>query len=253
MTRIAVCLASYQGAGFIAEQIQSILPQLQPGDRIYLSDDGSSDSTVEIASGLSASVTVVGAERVGGVVANFERALAAAYAGDAELFVLCDQDDVWLPGRLELIRSGLDKHDLLLLDGLLVDGALAPMGKTISAAVGVRAGFWRNLGKNSFIGCCMAFRRSVLDATLPFPKGIWWHDWYIGLVAEVFFDIKRYSEHTMLYRRHGGNHSPTGEKSRYGLGKKLAIRLTMVRALAVTCARLLAKGRRTGGSRGSIL
>jgi glycosyltransferase involved in cell wall biosynthesis len=244
MKRIAVCLASYQGADFIAEQVRSILPQLHGGDRIYLSDDGSRDSTVDIAAGLSASVVVVGTDRVGGVVANFERSLGAAHASGADYFVLCDQDDVWLPGRLDLIRSTLEKVDLAVLDGLLVNGALEPMGKTISAAVGVRSGVWRNLAKNSYIGCCMAFRRAVLDAALPFPKGIQWHDWYIGLVAEMFFTVGRSDVPTMLYRRHGANHSPTGEKSRYGLTRKMAMRLAMMRALALTSARILTKGRK---------
>lgn len=231
MTRIAVCLASYQGAAYIAEQISSIVPQLLPGDKIYLSDDGSGDETVAIATSLSHDVIVVATSRVGGVVPNFERALAAAYESGAEQFVLCDQDDVWLPGRLAQIRSELAKADLVLLNGFVVDAQLVPLGVTIAEAIGVRRGFWRNLGKNSYIGCCMAFRRDVLSLALPFYSGIQWHDWYLGLLAERFFVVSRVQEPSMYYRRHGANHSPTGEKSRYSLGKKIEMRITMLRAV----------------------
>lgn len=243
MTRIAVCLASYQGAAYIGEQIDSILAQLSPGDKIYLADDGSSDDTVAIATSLSDDVVVVANSRVGGVVPNFERALTAAYEDGAEAFVLCDQDDVWLPGRLAQVRGALETADMALLNGMVVDARLTPLGATIAETIGVRHGFWRNLGKNSFIGCCMAFRRSVLDLALPFPKGIQWHDWYLGLLAERFFVISRVQEPTMYYRRHGANHSPTGEKSRYTLAKKIGMRITMLRAIHLASARRIAKRR----------
>lgn len=237
MTTIAVCLASYCGAQFIAEQIGSILPQLLPGDKIYLSDDGSSDATVAIAKSMSSDVVVVGITRVGGVVPNFERALAAAHAAGFALFVLCDQDDVWLPGHLIHVRSALADADLTQLNGLVVDGDLIPTGRTIADITPLRVGFWPNLGKSSYIGCCMAFRRSVLDMALPFPKGIQWHDWYLALLAEKFLVVSRVQASTMYYRRHGANHSTTGEKSRYSLRKKIAIRIAMLRAVFIAAGR----------------
>lgn len=241
MTHIAVCLASYQGAAYIREQIRSIVDQLLPGDKIYLSDDGSCDGTVALATSLSEDVIVVATSRVGGVVPNFERALAAAYENGAEQFVLCDQDDVWLPERLSQIRRELAKADLVLLNGLLVDAQLVPLGVTIAEAIGVRRGFWRNLCKNSYIGCCMAFRRDLLDLALPFYQGIQWHDWYLGLLAERYFVVSRVQDPTMYYRRHGANHSPTGEKSRYSLGKKIEMRVTMLRAVLSASRRRAAR------------
>lgn len=233
MKKIAVCIASYQGANFIEAQIISILQQLLPGDKIYLSDDGSTDGTVAIARALSPELIVVGTSRVGGVVRNFERALDAAYKAGADLFMLCDQDDVWLPGRITQVRTELEAADLVVLNGFVVDTDLIPAGRTIAEAVGVRTGFWRNLGKNTYIGCCMAFRRTLLDIALPFPKGIAWHDWFLGLLAERFFVVKRTHEPMMYYRRHGANHSPTGEKSSNTLAKKIEMRLAMLRAVII--------------------
>jgi len=105
----------------------------------------------------------------------------------------------------------------------------------------VRRGFWRNLCKNSYIGCCMAFRRDVLSLALPFYKGIQWHDWYLGLLAERYFVVSRVQEPTMFYRRHGANHSPTGEKSRYSLAKKIKMRFTMLCAVSFASRRRSAR------------
>lgn len=228
--RISVCLAAYNGAKYIEEQLLSIFPQLQPGDEVVLSDDGSTDDTVARVQRLGHPVRIVGTDRVGGVVRNFERVLAAA-EGDA--MVLCDQDDVWLPGRLDQIREALGRAQLVIINGQVVDEHLAPRNGTVFETVGRRAGFWKNLTKNSFIGCCMAFRRELRDRTLPFPAAIPWHDWYIGLVAECTGSVERIDTVSMLYRRHGANFSPTGEKSGNSLFKKIGMRLNVARAVLV--------------------
>lgn len=235
--KLAVCIATYQGAAYIEEQLVSVLAQLGEHDEIYLSDDGSSDATVALAIALSPRISIVSSTRVGGVVANFERVLLAAFEGNCEIFALCDQDDVWLPGRLDAVRRALSSADVVLLDGLVVNQQLEAKGQTISESIGVRKGVWRNLFRNSFIGCCMAFRREVLAVALPFPPNIVWHDWYIGLVAELCFKVARFPEPLILYRRHSMNHSPTGEKSGYSSKKRIWMRVHMVNALFVTLVR----------------
>ena len=75
---LSVCMATFNGARHIAAQVDSILAQLEPGDELVVSDDGSTDRTHEILAGYGDRVRVVGTSRVGGAVPNFERALAAA-------------------------------------------------------------------------------------------------------------------------------------------------------------------------------
>ena len=232
--RITICVATYNGELYIHEQIASIVSQLQAGDEILVADDGSTDATLSIVEGFHDYVKVISCERVGGVVANFERVISAA-SGNA--IVLCDQDDVWLPGRIDLIRHELQSCDLVLLNGQVVDATLKPRGGTIFESVGVRYGFFGNLWKNGFVGCCMAFRAELRDRILPFPKGIPWHDWYVGLVAELLYKVKRIDKVTMLYRRHGSNFSPTGDKSNNSILKKLWMRYRVLRAVALACYR----------------
>jgi glycosyltransferase involved in cell wall biosynthesis len=227
--RLSVCMATFNGARFLPAQIDSILGQLGPQDELVVSDDGSTDRTPEILAGYGDRLRVVGTSRVGGVVPNFERALAAA-RGD--LVALSDQDDVWLDGRAALIRERLGGATLVAMNGVVVDEALKPLGRTVFQQVGVPGGFLRTLAVNRYVGCCMAFRRELLAAALPFPPRIAAHDWFIALVAERLFDVANDDRPLFLFRRHGGNASTTGGRSRHGLGARLAMRWRMLRAVA---------------------
>jgi glycosyltransferase involved in cell wall biosynthesis len=206
------------------------LPQLCAGDELIIADDGSTDNTLNLVGQFGAVVRIVAIERIGGVVKNFERVMQSAL-GDG--LVLCDQDDIWFPGRLDLVRSALGKFSLVMLNGLVVNERLESLGITVFDLVDVRRGFWSNFAKNSFVGCCMAMRRDLVELVLPFPVGVPWHDWYIGLVAECTCSVARLHVATMMYRRHGANVSLTGERSRHTLVKKIFMRLSLLWAVAV--------------------
>lgn len=232
---VSVCLATFNGARHVAAQVDSILAQLGPLDELLVADDGSTDRTVEILSSYGDRLRLVGASRVGGPVPNFERVLAAA-RGD--LVALSDQDDVWLEGRMALIRERLRTSALVAMNGMVVDEALRPTGRTVFQQIGVPGGFLRTLAVNRYVGCCMAFRRELLAAALPFPPRIAAHDWFIALVAERLFDVARDERPLLLFRRHEGNASTTGKRSRHGLGARLAMRWRMLRAVARVEVRL---------------
>lgn len=241
--KISVCLATYNGASFIEEQLKSVLDQLLPGDEIVVADDGSVDDTLAIIRSFSGPIRIVAESRVGGVVENFERVISAA---KGEAIVLCDQDDVWLPGRLDLFRERLRQNDLVLLNGVLIDQSGRILGKTVFDLVGVRPGFLSNLYRNSFIGCCMGFRADLRKRLLPFPKDLPWHDWYIGLFVELTGKLYRSEEVTLHYRRHEQNASSTGSESGNRLIKRLSMRLQILRALWLACYRGSPEGRKFG-------
>ena len=125
---VSVALCTYNGARFVAEQLRSILAQSSPADQIVISDDGSTDGTLEVvraelAAAGSALPEVIILENPAplGVTRNFEQAILAC-TGD--LIVLCDQDDTWVPDRLARAeREFAARPDLLLLysDASLVD------------------------------------------------------------------------------------------------------------------------------------
>ena len=225
---LSVCMATFNGSAYLKEQIDSILSQLGPNDELLVADDGSQDGTVDILKSYGPSLTVISASRIGGVVENFSRVISAA---DGDYIALADQDDVWLPGRVALIKKTLENTDLIQMNAQVVDGDLHSLNVTVFASSNVRPGFLSNLIKNSFVGCCMAFRREIIDMVRPFPSNIPWHDWYIGLIAELFFKVERVDAVTISYRRHENNFSATGGKSKYSLYKKIVMRLQIIRAV----------------------
>ncbi|WP_234736680.1 glycosyltransferase family 2 protein [Tellurirhabdus bombi] len=221
-------MATYNGERFVRRQLESILPQLGPADEVIVSDDGSTDQTLMIVESLrDARIRILHNSGRHGPVGNFENALRQA-KGD-HIF-LSDQDDVWLPNKVMLIRPLLDQYDLVLTDCEVADDQNKTLMPSFFAHRGSRAGLLRNLYKNSYVGCCMAFRRSLLKKALPFPSQIYMHDWWLGLVAEAKGQVYFLPEPTIRYIRHGGNASPTGEGS-LSWFNKLKNRLGLVTAL----------------------
>jgi glycosyltransferase involved in cell wall biosynthesis len=226
--KLSICLASYNGEKFIKEQMESILQQLKDGDELIIGDDGSTDKTLEIIQEYGSRITTIFSSKIGGVNQNFERLILASKNSG---IVLADQDDVWLPNRLELIRAFLKESSLVITNGWVVDEHLNQTGKTIFEFVNFRRGFINNFVKNSYVGCCMAFKRSLISAALPFSKELLAHDWLIGLLGEIDGRISVVQEPTILYRRHSLNFSETGLKSSNTLKKKVIARMIIAKQI----------------------
>ena len=195
---VDVVLATYQGEQFIREQVASIAAQTRLPSRVLVADDGSRDRTCalieDFASQAPFPVVWVGRERVGGAGANFARLLAASTADStAELVVLCDQDDVWLPERLEqlvaaYVAAGTPEVPRLLVHDLhLIDAQGVLLGPSFwrHQAFDPRQGsaFATLLVMNSFPGCAMVCNRALLQCALPIPPEAIMHDWWLALVA----------------------------------------------------------------------
>lgn len=225
---ISVCVATYNGARYVLAQLQSVLPQLAADDEVIVADDGSTDATREVVKGIGdPRILLLESSRVG-VVRNFEHALRHA-RGD--VIFLCDQDDIWLPDKVQRVLRALHETNLVVTDCRVVDDALNELHPSFFRLNGSGVGLFRNLAKNGYLGCCMAMQRSVLEAALPFPEGIAMHDWWIGLVAERMGRVHFLNETLSLYRRHGGNASPAATRSNVPLGTRLRWRVDMVRHL----------------------
>src|SRR5688572_25821556 len=114
MAKISVCMATYNGASFIREQIESILPQLEPGDEIIFSDDGSTDSTLQvIADYHEKRFKIFQHTRTGSPARSFEKGLRQC---TGELIFLTDQDDIWMPEKVSRMKHYLQSYDLVLTD-----------------------------------------------------------------------------------------------------------------------------------------
>jgi len=202
--RVSVAMAVYNGEKYLAEQMASILEQLGPNDELVLSVDPSSDRSWQIIRRFAdADRRILALEGPGqGVVRNFENALT--HTQGAYIF-LSDQDDIWMKEKLTCCLDTLEKegaiavmHDALLTDeslrvreGLLFGGVFCP-------------GVLTNIVRNRYTGCCMAFKRELLNAALPFPRNLPMHDQWIGILARRLGAVAFINKPLICYRRHSG-------------------------------------------------
>lgn len=227
--KISVALAAYKGEQYISGQLDSILAQLGENDELIISDDYPEGKTREIALDYqSRDKRVRYIEGEGkGVVKNFENALKAC-SGD--VIFLSDQDDVWMPDKVEhVMKEFLSGADLVLHDASVTDSALNITEPSYFAVHGSNASFFGNMARNSFVGCCMAFTKQVLHESLPFPEALPMHDWWIALVAlKKKRKVILLREPLIKWRRH--SETVTGRKT--SLLEKINWRIKMLLSLA---------------------
>lgn len=216
----SVCLACYNGGRFIGEQIRSILASPQVSE-LLVSDDGSTDDTLQALAGIEDRRLTILRGPGRGAAANFEFLLGQA---TGQFIFLSDQDDVWLPGKVDATLRALEHADLVVSDCAVVDSELKVIEPSFFKVRRSGPGLLRNLWRNAFLGCCMAFRRDVLAYALPFPRRVPMHDWWIGLMASRKGRVLFLDEVLTLYRRHGANatyavvsHAPLAQRLRWRL------------------------------------
>jgi glycosyltransferase involved in cell wall biosynthesis len=226
---VSVCLASRNGELYIEAQIHSVLVQLQPRDELIISDDASTDHTIELVKKLAdPRVQILQNTRPLGVIKNFENALSNA---KHNYIFLCDQDDIWLPGKVDKCLTALEGAELVVTDCQVVDTELRTMHPSFFSLRGSRPGIVSNLWKNSYLGCCMAFRKSVLQQALPIPSRVPMHDMWLGLVAQTRGPVVFLPEILSLYRRHPEATSDTAGISRASLLQQIGYRFRLLCAL----------------------
>ena len=225
--KVSVCMAAYHGERYIEAQMRSILSELRQGDELLVSDDAPGGETERIVRSIAqedARVQYLRGEGKG-VVRNFERVLTAA-SGD--VLFLSDQDDVWLPGKVEAVLREIGNGACLVVhDARIADESLQVTAPSFFALRGSRTGFLHNFLRNGYMGCCMALTRPVLERALPFPPDLPMHDQWLGLTAERIGRVCFLPQPYLLYRQHGGN--VTGGKT--SLAQKLRWRWSLLRVL----------------------
>jgi glycosyltransferase involved in cell wall biosynthesis len=224
--RVSVCIPTYNGAKYIREQLDSILSQLGESDEIVVSDDSSHDDTLAIVRSIGDNrIVVLEGGDFKSPIFNVENALKHS---KGRFIFLSDQDDVWMDGKLSAMLSELEKYDAVVSDCKVVDQNKNVIEESFSAKRNSGKGFLKNLYKNTYLGCCMAFRREVLDYVLPFPKDIPMHDMWIGLSVDFRKPVGFINTPYLLYRRHGGNTSTASGKSNRSVYRQLLDRITLL-------------------------
>ena len=230
VVRVSVCLAAHDGATFIGDQVRSILDQLGPSDELVVVDDASTDGTVSVLESFGdARIRLFRNDSNVGYVRAFERALGLARGA---YLLLSDQDDVWLPGRLQAMVAALDRDGVVATSVAVLGAPPGPprwnlrdkdshryATNVAAVLVGVR---W-------YFGCAMGMRRDLLPVVLPFPPWLTEsHDLWIGLVGNLRHEMRHLEAPSVERRLHGSNQTPLRWRS---LPTILRARVMLVRCL----------------------
>ena len=198
-------MATYNGAEFVGQQISSILPQLGAEDELIVSDDGSTDNTLGIVNSFADPRIKVFANERHGFKWNFQNALQHA---QGDIVFLSDQDDVWLPGKVEQCLKVLQDYDLVVHDSRLADQELNVWCESFFKFYHSGRGLIKNSLNNTYFGACMVMHRKIVEAALPLPEtdeiG---HDIWLGLVAEMTGRVFFLDVPLIVYRRHDAAHT----------------------------------------------
>lgn len=213
---LTVCIATFNGVKYLDEQICSVLDNLRDGDEIIILDDCSNDGTWDlICNYTDPRIKVYKNDKNLGHVRTFGKLLELS---THEIVVLCDQDDIWSQGRLELMRSALcGSHACLVTGNLQSIDSGGQRLNCLKTEINVNDS-GKNLlniiriivGNSPYFGCVMALRRELIKKVLPIPSYIESHDLWIALCANVI-QRNMHIEQIVLYRRiHGANASLSG-------------------------------------------
>ncbi|WP_172256994.1 glycosyltransferase family 2 protein [Saccharibacillus deserti] len=228
MNRVEVLLSAYNGEAYIQAQLDSLSEQNHRNWSLRIRDDGSSDRTTEIVEAYKESESRIvvlekGANR--GVIPSFFELIRQA-DDTADYFCFCDQDDVWLPekmeraaGRLAKVQAGMPA--MVFTSTRLADAGLNPLGQWPERPRR-EPSFYNALVQNIAVGATVTFNRAALHLIrerMPDPDKVLMHDWWLYLCISAFGEVIYDPEPSILYRQHGGN-AVGGEVSLLGKLKK---------------------------------
>lgn len=219
---ISVAIAAYHGEKFIAEQLRSLFHQTRAVDEIIVSDDSEDSKTEQAvrqeAANWNGTLRYIRNLQRKGIEANFRNAVQAA-SGD--LVFLCDQDDVWLPEKVEVLTEELETHpdcQVVACSSEMVSATLTPLGKTIPAdlkaaepvidAINHKNAFPYMLAQRMIIpGHAMAMTRAFVPFFLLMPENMKFHDVWLEQTAALFETMRYVNKTLTLYRVHENNAS----------------------------------------------
>lgn len=216
----SVALCTYNGEKFIEEQLASIVNQTVPVQEIVIFDDASTDRTVEIIESFIArniepiAFNLFVNSKPLGISRNFEACISAT---SHEWIFLSDQDDVWRPNKIEILRKAIEEFPNSLLfctNANLVTESLEPLGYSLFEALSLSSkesfqlrtneAFSALLRRNLATGATMLLHKSLFMRAVPFPES-WVHDEWLAIISAYFNEFMQLSDKTISYRQHSSN------------------------------------------------
>ncbi|ADW70314.1 glycosyltransferase family 2 protein [Granulicella tundricola] len=233
--QVQILLATYNGARFLREQIDSILTQTYPCLTILSRDDGSTDGTLAILNDYAALHPtrfhiLPQSPPTGSAKLNFAALIAASTASHVSC---ADQDDVWVSTKIadsmEVMQRLEQRHRhgtplLVFTDVAVVDEQLRPLQPSLWRYQHIQPNkifnFRRLLTQNVVTGSTALFNRPLADLAARMTAKAYMHDWWLALLASAFGSADFLTQQTVLYRQHASNVlGAAGHGSHSGLPK----------------------------------
>jgi len=217
---INILLATYNGEKFLGEQLDSLFNQTVKEFKIIIRDDGSSDNTIDIIKSYNekhpGKIKLVN-DNLGNLGSSKSFMKLLEYC-DSEYIMFCDQDDVWLPDKIELslnkmkeLENKYDKNIPLLVftDLEVVDQKLNALHKSFwkyQKLIPIISNNWKELlAQNVITGCTMILNKKAKEFCLPFELPMMIHDQWVGVNISKYGKVDYLKEQTIFYRQHGNN------------------------------------------------
>ena len=208
MKRVTVLLSSYNGEKYLNQQLQSLYKQRNVSVSILVRDDGSTDSTIKILRNeeLKGNLHVIEGNNIGFCKSFWSLVMVAP---ESDYYAFCDQDDFWMPDKLERAINMLDRENASI--PLLYTSNVIPVDENLNKldiktfAVNSVFSYAMSLRCPALPGCTFVFNRTLIDVLRKYQGFLRLHDWTTYTIAagmgKVFFD----SESSIMYRQHGNN------------------------------------------------
>ena len=215
---ITILMATYNGARYLAEQIDSLLSQTEQGFVLHIQDDRSTDETDSILHAYAAKYPEkifvhTREQNSGGAKWNF---LDLMVNFPDDYVMLCDQDDVWLPNKIALTLQAMQRMEneygvetpiLVHTDLTVVDESLNTIAESLNRMLDLRMEYGilsSQTVQNTVTGCTAMYNRALAQR-IRIPRACIVHDWWLGMMAVCFGKKEYIPDKTLLYRQHGAN------------------------------------------------
>jgi glycosyltransferase involved in cell wall biosynthesis len=221
---ISIAVATYNGEQYLKEQIDSLLAQTYTNIEIIICDDNSTDQTASVLQEYTnhPQIKVELNTQNLGYIKNFEKAISLC---QGEYIALSDQDDIWMPNKLEVLLNNIGEDILIYSDALMVDSNLNSLNRWI---IKPNNNFFSGSYPSMFVygnfisGNTMMFRNSLLPYILPIPSDHKFHDWWIAFIASSVGTIGYVKDDLIYYRIHERQVTSDSKKSYKSLSDRIA-------------------------------
>lgn len=212
-TKIAILLATYNGQQYLPDMLDSLVNQTEKSFICYIHDDGSADNTDSVIRSYTEKYPTqfcqISGDSTGSAKSNFMYLLSQV---EADYYMFADQDDVWLPNKIEKSIQCLNENDAwcVCTDLCVTDERLYTIAPNMMSWIG------RDLSRihphqlmidNVAAGCTMLFTRKLRDVAIQLQHvdKILMHDQWVAVIAAIYGKLTVLNESTILYRQHGDN------------------------------------------------